>query len=87
MQSNICSSRSPKDRNQIPSHGVTSQSPDDFLIDLHAAFPDALISSVRRAWHNLRNTMPSVDAFIDGLQQSGLKTFPALLRQNIDGLI
>lgn len=71
----------------LASHGVTSQSPDDFLIDLHAAFPDALISSVRRARHNLRKTMPSVDTFIVGLQQSGLRTFPALLRQNIDGLI
>lgn len=71
----------------LASHGVTSQSPDAFLTDLHAAFPDALISSVKRARHNLRKTMPSVDAFIDGLQQSGLKTFAALLRQNIDGLI
>lgn len=71
----------------LASHGVTSQSPDAFLTDLHAAFPDALISSVKRARHNLRKTMSSVDTFIDGLQQSGLKTFPALLRQNIGGLI
>lgn len=71
----------------LASHGVTSQSPDAFLTDLHAAFPDALISSVKRARQNLRKTMPSVDMFIDGLQQSGLKTFPALLRQNIGGLI
>lgn len=71
----------------LASHGVASQSPDAFLTGLHAAFPDALISSVKRARHNLRKTMPSVHAFIDGLQQSGLKTFPALLRQNIDGLI
>lgn len=68
-------------------YGVTSQSPDDFLTGLHATFPDALISSIKRARHNLRKTMPSVDAFIDGLQQSGLKTFPVLLRQSIDGLI
>ena len=27
--------------------GVISRSPDDFLTDLHATFPDALISSVR----------------------------------------
>jgi hypothetical protein len=71
----------------LASHDVTSQSPDAFLTDLHAAFPDALISSVKRARHNLRKTMPSVDTFIDGLQQSGLKTFPALLRQKIGGLI
>ncbi|MDX3977632.1 PIN domain-containing protein [Shinella sp.] len=71
----------------LASHGVASQSPDDFLSHLHAAFPDALISSVKRARYNLRKTMPSVEAFIDGLQQSGLKTFPALLRQKIGGLI
>jgi len=71
----------------LAEHAVASQSPDDFLTGLHATFPDALISSVKRARHNLRKTMPSVDAFIDGLQQSGLKTFPALLRQNTDGLI
>ncbi len=71
----------------LASHGVASQSPDEFLTGLHATFPDALISSVKRARHNLRKTMPSVDAFIDGRQQSGLKTFPVLLRQNIDGLI
>lgn len=71
----------------LASHRVTSQSPDAFLTDLHAAFPDALISSIKRARHNLRKTMPSVETFIDGLQQSGLKTFPALLHRNIDGLI
>ena len=71
----------------LASHGVASQSPDDFLTGLHATFPDALISSIKRARHNLRKTVPSVNAFIDGLQQSGLKTFPALLSQNIDGLI
>lgn len=71
----------------LGSHGVASQSPDDFLTNLHAMFPDALISSIKRARHNLRKTMPSIDAFIDGLEQSGLKTFPARLRQNIDELI
>ena len=70
----------------LASHGVASQSPDDFLTGLHATFPDALISSIKRARHNLRKTMPSAEAFIDGLQQSGLKAFPALLRQNIDEL-
>jgi hypothetical protein len=71
----------------LASHGVTIQSPDAFLTDLHAAFPDALISSVKQARHNLRKTMPSVDTFIDGLQQGGLKTLPALLRQSIDAQI
>jgi hypothetical protein len=38
---------------------VISQPPDDFLFELHAAFPDALISSVKGARHNLRKTAPS----------------------------
>ena len=69
-------------RNLMP-YGVTSQSPDDFLIDLHAAFPDALISSVKRARLNLRKTTPSVEAFVDALQQSGLKKFSEVLRHHI----
>ncbi|OHV79979.1 PIN domain-containing protein [Rhizobium sp. LCM 4573] len=67
-------------------YGVTSQSPDDFLTDLHAAFPDALISSVKRARLNLRKTTPSVDAFVDALQQGGLKTFSEVLRRHLAGL-
>lgn len=72
-------------RHLLP-HGVTSQSPDDFLTDLHAAFPDALISSVKRARHNLRKTTPSVEAFVDALQQGGLKNFSDVLRRNITAL-
>jgi predicted nucleic acid-binding protein len=71
--------------NLLP-HGVISQSPDDFLTDLHVAFPEALISSVRSARHNLRNTTPSVEMFIEALQQGGLKRFSALLRRNTAAL-
>lgn len=48
-------------------YGMTSQSPDDFLTDLYAAFPDALFSSVKSARHNLRKTTPSVEAFVHAL--------------------
>jgi hypothetical protein len=65
---------------------VTSQSPDDFLTDLYAAFPDALISSVKRARFNLRKTTPSVEAFVDALEQSRLKKFSDVLRRNIAAL-
>lgn len=70
----------------LRSYGVSSQSPDDFLTELHAALPDALISSVKRARHNLRKTTPSVEAFVDVLQQSGLKTFSGMLCRNIAAL-
>jgi predicted nucleic acid-binding protein len=72
--------------NDLASHGVASQSPDAFLTHLHAAFPDALISSVKRARHNLRKTTPSVEAFVDALQQGGLKKFSGVLRRNIASL-
>ncbi len=72
-------------RHLLP-YGVTSQPPDDFLTDLHAAFPDALISSVKRARFNLRKTTPSVEAFVDALWQSGLKKFSDVLRRNIASL-
>jgi hypothetical protein len=52
-------------------YGVTSQSPDDFLAELYAAFPDALISSVRRARHNLRKTVPSVETLWKGSSKAG----------------
>lgn len=67
-------------------YGVTSQSPDDFLTDLHATFPHALISSVKCARLNLRKTTPSVEAFVDALQQGGLKKFSEALRSNISSL-
>ena len=72
-------------RDLLP-YGVTSQSPDDFLIGLYAVFPDVLISSVKRARHNLRKTAPSVEAFIDALRQSGLKAFSEILRRKIASL-
>ena len=72
-------------RHLLP-NGVTSQSPDDFLSGLYAAFPDALISSVNSARRNLRKTTPSVEAFVDALQQGGLKKFSDVLRRNIIGL-
>jgi predicted nucleic acid-binding protein len=72
-------------RDLLP-HGVTSQSPDNFLTDLHVAFPDALISSVKRARLNLRKTLPPAEAFVDAFQQHGLKKFSEVLRQNISGL-
>jgi hypothetical protein len=64
----------------VLAHGVTRQSPDDFLTDLHAALPDALISSVRSARLNLRRTNPSAERFIDTLQQAGLRRFSTLIR-------
>jgi len=63
-------------------HGVSCRSPDDFLTNLHAAFPAALIDSVARARHNLRKTLPSVDDFIAAVERKNLEAFAAALREN-----
>lgn len=65
----------------IESHGISSVSPDAFLVSLHAAFPKALISSVARARQNLRRTTPSIDEFIDTLERQGLVEFASILRR------
>lgn len=67
-------------------YDVTSHSPDDFLAELHSAFPEALLASVKLARLNLRKTMPTVEGFVDTLEQSGLKKFSRILRQNIASL-
>lgn len=61
-------------------HGVICQSPDDFLMGLHAVFPAALIDSVARARHNLRKTLPSTGEFIAAVERQNLTSFSALLR-------
>lgn len=65
----------------IASHGISSVSPDAFLVSLHAAFPGALISSLARARQNLRRTTPSIDEFIDTLERQGLIEFASILRR------
>ncbi|CUX68018.1 conserved hypothetical protein [Agrobacterium tumefaciens str. Kerr 14] len=72
--------------NKLSPYGVISQSPDDFLFELHAAFPDASISSVASARRNLRKTVPTVEAFLEALEQGGLMKFSAVLRRNISKL-
>jgi len=64
-------------------HGAACISPDAFLVDQHARFPDALIDSVARARRNLRTSLPSVDDFIDALARQGLADFVAILRQKV----
>ncbi|TCM52601.1 PIN domain-containing protein [Rhizobium sp. PP-F2F-G48] len=68
---------------ELMRYGVTSQSPDTFLTELHTVFPDALISSVEHARHNLRKTASSVETFVDALKQNGLEAFSERLRRNI----
>jgi predicted nucleic acid-binding protein len=62
-------------------HSVTCIGPDEFLMQLHAAFPDALFASVERARRNLRKTVPSVTEFIGAIDRQGLSSFAEVLSQ------
>lgn len=70
----------------LQSYGITSLSPDVFLMNLYASFPDALIDSAARARHNLQKSLPAVDAFIDVLARQGLTAFAEILRQRAERL-
>jgi len=63
-------------------HGVSCVSPDDFLVYLHAMFPEALLDSLRRARLNLRKTAPSAGEFLAAMEHQGLTSFSAVLRQH-----
>jgi len=63
-------------------HGISSISPDEFLVNLHAIFPKALLDSLRRARLNLRKTAPSASEFLDVIEHQGLTSFSAILRRH-----
>ncbi|MFZ2871453.1 PIN domain-containing protein [Zavarzinia sp.] len=62
-------------------HGIACVSPDNFLANLHAILPEALLDSIGRAKLNLRKTIPSTDDFLITLERHGLILFSGVLRQ------
>lgn len=61
-------------------HHVFAQNPDDFLMALHRATPDAVIAVAANARHNLRKSVPTGAEFIDALARQRLTQFAAVLR-------
>ncbi len=61
-------------------HHVSAQNPDDLLMDLYTAAPDATIAVVENARKNLKKTAPTVAEFIDALDRQKLTRFATLLR-------
>ncbi len=61
-------------------HHVSAQNPDDFLMDLYTAAPDATIAAAESARKNLKMTAPTVTEFIDALDRQKLTRFATLLR-------
>lgn len=48
-------------------HGIVSRHPDDFLCELHASDPEAVVAHVDAARQNLRITTPEMGPYIDTL--------------------
>ncbi len=67
-------------------HGITASTPDDFLVELYRAVPDATISMAANARRNLRTTIPSVPEFIEAIEAQQLVRFGALLRPRCEEL-
>ncbi len=63
-------------------HHVTAQNPDDFLMDLYAAAPDATMAVAENARKNLKRTAPTAAEFSDALERQGLARFASLLRDH-----
>jgi PIN domain len=63
-------------------HHVSAQNPDDFLMDLYAAAPDAVIAVAENARKNLKKTAPTVTEFIHALERQKLTRFATLLRDH-----
>jgi hypothetical protein len=62
-------------------HGVVPRHPDDFLCELYATDPEAVVAGVDSARQNLRITSPEMGAYIDALERQRLVAFAARLRR------
>jgi len=62
-------------------HRVVPRHPDDFLCELHASDPEAVVAGVEAARQNLQITSPEMGAYIDALEQQRLVAFAARLRR------
>ncbi len=65
--------------NALAPYHVSAQNPDDFLMDLYAAAPDATIAVAENARRNLKKTTPTVSEFIRALDRQRLTRFASLL--------
>lgn len=61
-------------------HHISAQNPDEFLIDLYGAAPQATIAVVENARKNLRKTAPTAAEYIHALKRQKLTRFATLLR-------
>lgn len=71
---------------ELARHGMRRETPDQFLLGLHAAAPGAVLASAANARLNLRVSTPTACDFVAALDQQGLVGFAAILRDHIADL-
>jgi hypothetical protein len=54
---------------ELQKHGMTRQTPDDFLLDLCSQFPGVVVAITANARRNLRKSGPSAIDFLDDLKR------------------
>ncbi|WP_068878793.1 MULTISPECIES: PIN domain-containing protein [unclassified Phenylobacterium] len=65
---------------ELKKHGLRKLNPDAFLMELHAAHPDAVASSVENARRNLTASKIAAADYLTVLERQKLKRFTAILR-------
>lgn len=71
---------------ELARHGLRRETPDQFLLALHAVVPRAVLASAANARLNLRVSTPTADDFVAALDQQGLVGFAAILRDHLADL-
>lgn len=71
---------------ELARHGMRRETPDQFLLGLHAAAPRAVLASAANARLNLRVSTPAAGDFVAALEQQGLVGFAATLRDHLADL-
>ncbi len=71
---------------ELARYGLRRETPDQFLLGLHAAAPRAVLASAANARLNLRVSTPTAGDFVAALDQQGLVGFAAILRDHVADL-
>ncbi len=71
---------------ELARHGRRAETPDQFVLGLHAAIPEAVLAMVANARLNLRVSAPTADDFVSTLERQGLHGFAGAVRGHLHEL-
>jgi len=71
---------------ELARHGMRVEMPDQFVLGLCAAVPEAVLAMVANARLNLRVSRPNADDFVSTLGRQGLHGFAAAVRGRLHEL-